>query len=50
MCAERIRKTCDRMGSDTFVGVFSYAGMPYEEAGSNLRLFAKDVLPTLKND
>ncbi len=50
MCAERIQKTCDRMGSETFIGVFSYAGMPYEEAGRNLRLFAKDVLPTLQND
>ncbi len=50
MCAERIRETCDRMGSDTFVGVFSYAGMPYEEAGRHLHLFAKNVLPTLTSD
>ena len=50
MCVERIRKTCERMGSDTFVGVFSYAGMPYGEAERNLRLFAGQVLPEMRGD
>ena len=48
MCRDRIVKTCDRMGSDSFTGVFSYAGMPYDEAERNLRLFASDVLPALQ--
>jgi hypothetical protein len=30
------------------VGMFSYAGMPYEDAEQNLRLFASDVAPRLK--
>jgi len=28
-CVERIREICDHMGSDSFVSVLSYAGMPY---------------------
>jgi hypothetical protein len=48
MCRERILKTCDRMGSEAFTGVFSYAGMPYDEAERNLRLFASEVLPALQ--
>jgi hypothetical protein len=31
-----------------FVGVFSYAGMPHEEAARNMRLFARSVMPELK--
>jgi hypothetical protein len=30
------------------VGVFSYAGMPWEEAERNMRLFAREVLPALQ--
>jgi hypothetical protein len=28
--------------------VFSYAGMPYDEAERNVRLFAKRVMPELQ--
>ena len=47
-CYEKIVEVRDRVGSDTFVGVFSYAGMPYEEAERNVRLFAAEVLPALR--
>jgi hypothetical protein len=30
------------------VGVFSYAGMPYQEAERNLRSFAEEVMPPLR--
>jgi hypothetical protein len=30
------------------VGVFSYAGMPYDEGERNMRLFARTVMPELK--
>jgi alkanesulfonate monooxygenase SsuD/methylene tetrahydromethanopterin reductase-like flavin-dependent oxidoreductase (luciferase family) len=49
MCRDRILKTCDRMGSESFTGVFSYAGMPYDESERNLRLFASEVLPALQS-
>jgi alkanesulfonate monooxygenase SsuD/methylene tetrahydromethanopterin reductase-like flavin-dependent oxidoreductase (luciferase family) len=48
MCQDRIVKTTDRMGSDQFTCVFSYAGMPYAEAERNLRLFAHEVMPKLQ--
>ena len=35
------------MGCDTFVGVFSYAGMPWEEAERKVRLFARELRPAL---
>ena len=31
-----------------YVGVFSYAGMPHEEAARNMRLFAATVMPELR--
>lgn len=48
MCYERIREISDRTGADSFVGVFSYAGMPITEAQRNMRLFAEAVAPRLK--
>ncbi len=48
MCSERIRKTCERMGSNQFTTVFSYAGMAWADAEKNLRCFAAEVLPGLQ--
>jgi len=50
MCLDRIRKTGDRMGSEHFSCVFSYAGMPYAEAERNLRQFASEVMPKLQRE
>jgi len=47
---EKILDIRTRMGCDTFVGVFSYAGMPWEEAERSVRLFAREVRPTLALD
>jgi alkanesulfonate monooxygenase SsuD/methylene tetrahydromethanopterin reductase-like flavin-dependent oxidoreductase (luciferase family) len=47
-CYQRILDIHARTGNSHFVGVFSYAGMPYDEAERNLRLFAKEVRPTLQ--
>src|SRR5438874_10955623 len=47
-CYERILDIRRRTGNSHYVGVFSYAGMPYDEAERNMRLFAKDVMPELK--
>jgi len=48
-CYERILDIRSRVGADTFVGIFSYAGMPPDEAERNMRLFAREVMPELKN-
>ncbi len=45
---EKILRTRALIGCDTFSGVFSYAGMPYDEAERNMRLFAEKVMPRLK--
>jgi alkanesulfonate monooxygenase SsuD/methylene tetrahydromethanopterin reductase-like flavin-dependent oxidoreductase (luciferase family) len=47
-CVERILNVRERVGAGSFVGVFSYAGMPYDEAERNLRLFAEKALPELR--
>lgn len=47
-CRERIVEIARRTGAGHFVGVFSYAGMPPEEAERNLRLFAAEVAPALR--
>lgn len=47
-CYEQILEVRRRVGNEHFVGVFSYAGMPWDEAERNMRLFAKDVMPALQ--
>lgn len=42
---ERIVDIQERTGAEAFNGVFSYAGMPYDLAEANLRLFATEVMP-----
>ena len=46
-CYEKILDVRHRVGNDHFVGVFSYAGMPPDEAERNMRLFAAEVMPAL---
>jgi len=47
-CFEKIMAIHQRTGNDSYVGVFSYAGMPLEEAERSMRLFAAEVMPELK--
>ncbi len=47
-CLEKILAIRARVGSETFVGVFNYAGMPVADAERNLRLFAAEVMPELQ--
>lgn len=47
-CYEKILDIQRRTGAEAFTGVFSYAGMPYDEAEANMRLFAAEVMPELK--
>jgi alkanesulfonate monooxygenase SsuD/methylene tetrahydromethanopterin reductase-like flavin-dependent oxidoreductase (luciferase family) len=47
-CYDKIIDFSTRTGAGSFNGVFSYAGMPWNEAERNIRLFASDVLPRLK--
>jgi alkanesulfonate monooxygenase SsuD/methylene tetrahydromethanopterin reductase-like flavin-dependent oxidoreductase (luciferase family) len=47
-CYAKIVDIRRRVGNDTFIGVFSYAGMPWEEAERSMRLFAREVMPGLR--
>jgi len=47
-CYEKILDIHARTGNSHYVGVFSYAGMPYDEAEQNMRLFAREVMPELQ--
>jgi alkanesulfonate monooxygenase SsuD/methylene tetrahydromethanopterin reductase-like flavin-dependent oxidoreductase (luciferase family) len=47
-CCEKILDIHARTGNSHYVGVFSYAGMPYGDAEANMRLFAREVMPALK--
>jgi hypothetical protein len=47
-CFEKILDIRRRTGCGTYVGVFSYAGMPMQEAERNMRLFARTVMPRLQ--
>jgi alkanesulfonate monooxygenase SsuD/methylene tetrahydromethanopterin reductase-like flavin-dependent oxidoreductase (luciferase family) len=47
-CYEKIMDVQKRTGAEAFTGVFSYAGMPYDIAEANMRLFAAEVMPELK--
>ncbi len=45
---EKIVHLQDRTFMDGYMGVFSFAGMPPEEADRNMKLFAAKVMPELK--
>ena len=47
-CYEKILDIHARTGNSHYVGVFSYAAMPYEDAEVSMRLFAREVMPALK--
>lgn len=47
-CYEKIVSTCRKTGGGAFTGVFSYAGMPYDDAERSMTAFAKKVLPALR--
>jgi hypothetical protein len=47
-CYEKILDIHRKTGNSHYVGVFSYAGMPYDEAERNMRLFAREVMPELQ--
>jgi len=46
-CIEKILDIRTRLGCETFVGVLSYAGMPWEERGAEVHPFAPEVRPAL---
>jgi alkanesulfonate monooxygenase SsuD/methylene tetrahydromethanopterin reductase-like flavin-dependent oxidoreductase (luciferase family) len=47
-CHERILDIRARVGCESFVGCFGYAGMPIEDAERSMRLFAREVMPALQ--
>jgi alkanesulfonate monooxygenase SsuD/methylene tetrahydromethanopterin reductase-like flavin-dependent oxidoreductase (luciferase family) len=47
-CYEKILDIQKRTGAEAYSAVFSYAGMPYDIAEANMRLFAAEVMPELK--
>ena len=47
-CYDKVMAIHDWTGNDAFIGVFSYAGMPPEDAEANMRLFSEKVMPRLK--
>lgn len=48
MCFDKINEIRRRVNANHFTGVFSYAGMPWEDAERNVSLFAREVMPELK--
>jgi alkanesulfonate monooxygenase SsuD/methylene tetrahydromethanopterin reductase-like flavin-dependent oxidoreductase (luciferase family) len=47
-CYERIVAIQEQVGNDGFNAVCSFAGMPKDVAEANMRLFASEVMPRLK--
>ena len=47
-CYDVIVENANRIGADAFIGVFSYAGMPWAEAQRNMTCFAETVMPKLQ--
>jgi len=47
-CYDKILDIHARTGNSHYIGVFSYAGMPYADAERNMRLFAREVMPALQ--
>jgi len=49
-CDAKIQDIHVRTGNSHYIGVFSYAGMPYDMAEANMRLFAREVMPVLQRE
>jgi alkanesulfonate monooxygenase SsuD/methylene tetrahydromethanopterin reductase-like flavin-dependent oxidoreductase (luciferase family) len=47
-CIEKAMWIQKTLGASRFMGVFSYAGLPYDEAERSLDLFTSEVMPALK--
>lgn len=47
-CYEKILEIRGLTGAAAYNGVFSYAGMPFDDAERSMRLFAREVLPRLQ--
>jgi alkanesulfonate monooxygenase SsuD/methylene tetrahydromethanopterin reductase-like flavin-dependent oxidoreductase (luciferase family) len=47
-CYEKILNIRRITGTDSFTGIFSFAGMPFDEAEHSMRLFAREVRPRLQ--
>lgn len=47
-CIEKARAIQRRIGCKGINAVFAFAGMPYEDAEASMRLFAEQVVPTLR--
>jgi alkanesulfonate monooxygenase SsuD/methylene tetrahydromethanopterin reductase-like flavin-dependent oxidoreductase (luciferase family) len=47
-CIERVADIRRRTGASHVVAVSQYGGMPYDEGERNLRLFASEVMPALR--
>ena len=45
---DKIVKLQDETFMDSYMGVFSYAGMDHAEADRNMNLFAREVMPELQ--
>ncbi len=45
--AEKLKEYQRMVGAAGIIGVFSFGGMPYDEAQHNLQLFADEVMPLL---
>jgi len=48
-CYETIVRNVERIGAEAYVGIFSFAGMPWAEAERNLACFAGEVMPRLQS-
>ena len=47
-CLEKIVWLRELVGSEIFLPVFGYGGMPYEDVQSSMELFAREVMPALQ--
>jgi hypothetical protein len=48
-CYDTIVRNVDRIGTEAYVGVFSYAGRPWAEAERNLTCFPREDMPRLQS-
>ena len=47
-CYRKVLDINKLSGNDSYIGVFSYGGIPVEESEKSMRLFAREVMPELK--
>ena len=49
MCYDTIVRNAERIGAEVYIGVFSFAGMPWLDVERSMKCLVEEVMPCLQS-